>query len=975
MASNAGLSSTKRTCDVTQADTLSFGGLLRRHRLAAALSQEALAERAGLSDRGISNLERGLRRRPHLTTVALLADALALSPRDRAAFVAAARDAPLSIILGATTGSPHTETSASSEEGGAPAASQTLPAAPTDLVGRAAELTAARDLLWHGRTRLLTLTGPGGVGKTHLALALAAESRAHYADGVVFVALAPVRDPALVASMVARALGVQESDERPVADLVAARLRERRLLLVLDNFEHVTAAAPLVSALLAACPSLAVLVTSRAAVRVRGEHELPVPPLALPAAPLPGSTGTPVSPASLWEYAATDLFVRRARVARPLFTPTVADASAIAAICRRLDGLPLAIELAAARIKLLSPLALLDRLAKRLPLLVGGALDLPERQQTMRAAIAWSYDLLHPGEQALFRRLAVFQGGAALDAVEDVCRPAGDESDGEGRENEITGDILLWLESLVDQSLLQREESPDGEPRVTMLETIREYAAERLVSAGEEPRLRARHAAYYAALAERAELGLTGPDQAHWLARLDREHDNLRATLAWAAGGDPDTAARRVALGLRLAGVLTRFWGTRGYLAEGRAWLERVLARDAEAPDPDPAPRAAALFGVGALAIYQGRYREAVAPLEESLALRRSLGDDGGVAAALHLLGNALLEQGEHGRAAALYAESLALRRRRGETWAASAVLNSMALGKVYAGNAAGSLPLFEESLALKQAAGDVRGRAVALANMGHALVLLGLVDRAAETLAESLALAREVGDGRTEAEARVYLGDRAWWLGHDEEAAEHYDAAHALYTEAGDVSGRADTLARLGATACARGDLDRATGCLAEARALCGEAGDRRGEARIAMIQGDVATARGDAAGAAALYGQASSTYRALRDRAGMTACAERAALAAHAGAQGEAERATRLLAAAAATRSALRIPVPQRESARQAGALRALRRRLGTGRFDAAWAEGAEMGLDDIVSYALDSGVPPDPTDPATSYLVPPP
>ncbi len=423
-----------------------FSALLRQYRLAAALSQEALAERAALSTRGISNLERGLRRRPHLTTVALLADALALSPGDRAAFVAAARDAPPSITPEAITEPPHAEASASSEEGGASAASPALPAAPPDLVGRATELAAARDLLWQGKTRLLTLTGPGGVGKTHLALALAlaAESRAHYADGVVFVALAPVRDPVLVASLVARALGVQESDERPVADLVAARLRERRLLLVLDNFEHVAAAAPLVAALLAACPSLAVLVTSRAAVRVRGERELPVPPLALPAAPSPGSTGTPVSPESLWEYAATDLFVRRARVVRPLFAPTVADAPAIAAICRRLDGLPLAIELAAARIKLLSPLALLDRLDKRLPLLVGGARDLPERQQTMRAAIAWSYDLLHPCEQALFRRLAVFVGGTRPEAAEVVCG-----SEGEGAV--LTSDVLLWLESLLDK--------------------------------------------------------------------------------------------------------------------------------------------------------------------------------------------------------------------------------------------------------------------------------------------------------------------------------------------------------------------------------------------------------------------------------------------------------------------------------------------------------------------------------------------
>jgi len=417
---------------VTRADTLSFGELLRRHRLAAALSQEDLAERAGLSERGISNLERGVRRSPRLTTVALLADALTLSQDDRAAFIAAARR---ELIRDAPGVESHHDRPASSS---GPALG--FPIAPTELIGRVGELDAAREMLRRDGVRLLTLTGPGGVGKTHLALWLAADLRPRYADGVAFVALGPVGDPALVTSTIARALAIGESGEQPLIAQLAAALRGRRLLLVLDNFEHLAPAAPLVAELLAACPRLTVLATSRAPLHVRGEHALPVPPLVLPAEER-------APPEALARYAAVDLFARRVRASRPDFTLTAANAPAITAICRRLDGLPLALELAAPRLKLFSPQVLLDRLERRLPLLAGGPLDLPMRQQTMRAAIAWSYDLLHPGAQALFRRLAVFSSGATIEAVEAVCAPEGDA---------LTGDALAWLMALLDKSLLWR---------------------------------------------------------------------------------------------------------------------------------------------------------------------------------------------------------------------------------------------------------------------------------------------------------------------------------------------------------------------------------------------------------------------------------------------------------------------------------------------------------------------------------------
>ena len=378
--------------------------------------------------------------------------------------------------------------------------------------------------------RLLTLTGPGGVGKTRLALEIAAEERdsGAFAGSVAFVSLGATRDAGLVAPTIAQALGLQENGEQPWAERLAIYLRPRKLLLVLDNFEQVADAAGLVADLLAACPEVKMLVSSREPLHLRGEQALSVMPL-----PLPDRAHT-ASIEALERCAAIDLFVRRAQAAQPDFTLTAMNADAVIEICRRLDGLPLALELAAARIKVLPPRAMVARLATRLALLTGGPRDLPARQQTMRETIAWSYNLLPPAEQMVFRRMAVFSGGCTLEAAEAVTRDAWDD---------VTA--LEVLGSLIDRSLVQttwaQADTETGEPRLVMLETIREYAGERLAGSGEEPDLRGRHAAYFLELAEQVEPELRGPRQEHWLASLEQDHDNLRVALEWARqSGDSD---------------------------------------------------------------------------------------------------------------------------------------------------------------------------------------------------------------------------------------------------------------------------------------------------------------------------------------------------------------------------------------------------------------------------------------------------
>jgi predicted ATPase/class 3 adenylate cyclase len=671
-----------------------------------------------------------------------------------------------------------------------------LPIQPTPLLGREREVAEIADLLRHADVRLLTLTGTGGTGKTRLALQSAAELIDDFEDGVFLVALAPISDPELVASTVAGALSVSESAGRPLKEDLRDFLNTKELLLVLDNFEQVVDAAPLVGELLSGCPGLKVLATSRTLLRIYGEHEYAVRPLELPDPDhLP-----PIE--TLRQYEAIRFFTERARAANAHFSLTNENALAVAEICARLDGLPLAIELAAARIKLLSPQAMCSRLSDPLKFLTGGARDLPERQRTLRGAIAWSHALLNEDEQALFARLSVFSDGCALEAVEAVCDPVGD----------LFVDVLEGLSSLLDKSLLRQEEMVEEEPRFVMLETIREYARERLELSGEAEEIRRMHAEYFLALAEQGASEQQGPEETAWLERLDLEHDNMRAALSWMLESEEAEP------GMRLAGALWQFWDMRGYYGEGRRWLEEALAKDGRAS----AVRAKALEGVGWLADLQGDIDRAVAAAEEGLSLSARVKIESSVRASfLRILGSAAYVHGDHEQAARLYEESLALSREaRDERGVASSLLQ---LGNVSSdlGDHEEAKTFYEEGLALSRKLDDKALLASALISVGAEFLLQGDHERGAMLNEEAAELYRERGNRGHLQYALDNLGWAALVRGNLQQAEELHRESLALSRQLGDKLVAAEALEGLACSASARGEAERVARLFGAAEAL----------------------------------------------------------------------------------------------------------------------------------------------------------
>ena len=599
-------------------------------------------------------------------------------------------------------------------------AADPLPIIPRDtsaLVGRSDEIAAVSALLLDSEARLITLTGPGGIGKTRLANEVAREVQDSFRDGVRYVSLAATRDAELVPMNIAQALGVREEENRPIIDVLRERMSRIEALIVLDNFEQVIDAAPMLADLLAGAPTVKLLVTSRAVLNVRAEREFAVPPLEVPE----GEVTAVVAERS----AAVRLFVERARLSKPDFRLDASNAMTIAAICRRLDGLPLAIELAAARVKILSPEALLARLGSRLKLLTTGPRDLPARQQTLRQAIDWSYELLDEPEKLLFRRLSVFFGGGSLEAVEEVCNPDGKLG------------FLDLVSSLIDKNLVRQVSGFGGELRISMLGTLDEYATERLEESGEHTEFLALHAGYFLELSEAAREELRGPNQGEWLERLDIEYGNLRIALSWTAEQkDPDPF-----FGMFYS--MWRYWSVRGHLLEGATWAERAVAL---VDNGTPKAAARALYAAGEIAHARGDIEQAEPCWQRALQITREADDPEGIATMLRVLGNAAFETGQIDESAVLYEQALETFKSIDDEYGIGQCMNNL-------GRVAGvrkqwdrSLEYLRESARIFARVGHQQGVARALLNLGVTHREAGQLEEASTRIRESTRMWRELG-------------------------------------------------------------------------------------------------------------------------------------------------------------------------------------------------------------------------------------
>ncbi|HJT58245.1 MAG TPA: adenylate/guanylate cyclase domain-containing protein [Ktedonobacteraceae bacterium] len=778
-----------------------------------------------------------------------------------------------------------------------------LPIQPTPFIGREKEVAAVTQLLRRADVQLITLTGTGGVGKTRLGLHVAAELSDDFTDGVFVVALAPVNDPAQVIPAIAQTLTISEASERPLFTLLQAFLKEKQLLLLLDNFEQVGDAAVMLAELLATCPRLKVIVTSRVGLHVRAEHEFVVPPLSVPTLKQLPDLKT------LSHYEAVTLFIERAQAMKPDFSVTNTNAPAVAAICAHLDGLPLAIELAAARVKHFSPQTLLARLEQGLSVLSGGARDLPTRQQTLRGAIAWSYDLLSPQEQKLFRHLAVFVDGWSLEAAEAICKARGKLAD----------DMLEAMASLVDKSLLRQEEQVAGETRFWMLQTLREFGLEQLARNEELEATRQAHAEYYLWLAEDIGPELQATEQGRSMARLEQEHENLRAALSWLvaqAQRGSDYSSQQAERVLRFCTALSWFWSIRGYSREGLHFLEQALALGKSLSAPVKA-RAFTMAADLAFLLDDTERTEELAG--ESLHLFRELGDKAGMADALFLLGGGCAwARGQYTRARSQLKEATSLYQELGEQWKYGRCLTQLARISTVQGEYESAQELLEQSLALYRALGDKERLGWVLYLQARQFFLSGRNIAAACSLTEqSLSLLQEIDNPWERAYPLVLLGQITLWQTDQVRAQTLFEEGRSSFKEVGDHAGMAEALIGL---------------------------------ASVDAVHGDFVAARD-------LYQECFPILQRIQVQELIPACLE--GLATVAVEQGELAWAAHLWGAAEALRESLGTPIPAVYQLDYEQAVTKARAQAGNEAFARTWAEGRGMTPEQAMAANYSGGM----------------